>query len=302
VFAFSTDVHTSIGVPFVQSLAAATSFESLRPTWSLPGLRIPDLSPVVTKMMADLTLPRFQIELPKLGVVADEMREFAERGRDLDQRTDAFLRRHGWPLPVSLPSSLYREVAGMADAPKRDVDQLMSELFDPGTSGFRFMTKNILSSPLFASRRPLLRQSFSAAGRGHWYVVINGLMPLIEGALYDAAYETPAARPGRVKVKAAVEEILSDQEQAWNAYVVFNRTMEALVISGGAGVALFDDFDPRQYGEVGEPRSLNRHAIAHGLARRYGSRRNVLKLLLLIGVLADCLSPVYERRIAASRY
>jgi hypothetical protein len=295
----SSNLSDSVRVPFVQSLAAVTSFESLRPTWNLRGLQMPNAYAAVSQMMRDLTMPSLKIiDFTKLSAVADQMREFAERGRDLDERTDAFLRTHGWPLPVSLPSSLYREVVGMADAPKQDVNRLMSELFVPGTSGYRFMTKNIVLSPLFFSRRPLLRQSFSAAGRGHWYVVINGLMPLVEGALYDAAYDAPATRPKHVRVGKAIEQIKSDEEQAWNTYIGFTRTMEALVVSGGAGVALFDDFDARQYGQAGEPRSLNRHAIAHGLARRYGSRRNALKLLLLLAVLADCLSPIYERRIA----
>jgi len=292
----STNLSDAVRVPFVQSLAAVTSFESLRPTWDLPGLHMSKSYAAVSKMMGDLSVPSLKIDLAGLTAVADQMREFAERGRDLDERTDAFLHRHGWPLPVSLPRSLYREVVGMADAPRRDVNRLMSELFVPGTSGFRSLTGSILSSPLFLSRRPLLRQSFSAAGKSHWYVVINGLLPLVEGALCDAAYEAPAARPRRRVVKAAIEVIKSDEEQAWNTYIVFIRTVEALVVSGGGGVALFDDFDASQYGRVGEPRGLNRHAIAHGLARRYGSRRNALKLLLLLAVLADCLSPIYERR------
>jgi hypothetical protein len=77
--------------------------------------------------------------------------------------------------------------------------------------------------------------------------------------------------------------------------------MEAVVLSGGGGVALFDDFEPALYGQSGEPRGLNRHAIAHGLARRYGSRRNTLKLVLLLAVLADCLSPIYEQRTKKRR-
>jgi len=294
----SANLSDSVRVPFVQSLAAVTSFESLRPTWDLPGLRMPTAYAAVAKMMRDLSLPSLKIDFSNLSAVADQMREFADRGRDLDERTDAFLRKHGWPLPVSLPSSLYREAVGMADAPKRDVNRLMSELFVPGTSGFRFLSGGILSSPLFVSRRPLLRQSFSAAGKAHWYVVINGLLPLVEGALCDAAYEAPATRPRRGVVKAAIEVIRSDEEQAWNTYVVFVRTMEALVVSGGGGVALFDNFDASEYGRAGEPRGLNRHAIAHGLARRYGSRRNALKLVLLLAVLADCLGPIYERRTA----
>ena len=128
--------------------------------------------------------------------------------------------------------------------------------------------------------------------------MINGLLPLVEGALCDAAYEAPATRPRRGVVKAAIEVIRSDEEQAWNTYVVFVRTMEALVVSGGGGVALFDNFDASEYGRAGEPRCLNRHAIAHGLARLYGSRRNALKLVLLPAVLADCLCPIYERRTA----
>ena len=297
----SERLSDSMKVPFVQSLAAVTSFESLRPVWDLRGLQMPSVHTAISKMMSDLALPMLKIDLANFSAITDQMREFAERGRDLDERTDAFLSRHGWPVPVSLPISLYRKVVGMADDPKRDVNRLMSELFVPGTSGFRFLTSGILESPLFASRRPQLRQSFSAASKQHWYVVINGLLPLVEGALYDTAYEAPVTRPKRVRVKVAIEELKSDEEQAWNTYLVFARTMEALVVSGAAGGALFDDFDARQYGRAGEPRSLNRHAIAHGLARQYGSRRNTLKLVLLLAVFADCLSPIYERRTRTGR-
>jgi hypothetical protein len=294
----SANLGNSIRMPFVQSLAALTSFESLRPAWGLRGLEVPDAGAAVWGMMRGLTASSMAIDLPNFNALTDQLRGFVDRGRDLDERTDVFLRRHGWPLPVSLPSSLYREVVGMAEAPKRDVNRLMTELFAPGTSGFRFLSQGIQSSSLFLSRRQLLRQSFSAAGKGHWYVVINSLLPLVEGALCDAAYEAPAARPRRGVVKAAVEVIRSDEEQAWTSYTVFIRTVEALVLSGGAGVALFDEFNPSAYGGTREPRGLNRHAIAHGLARHYGSRRNSLKLVLLLAALADCLGPIYERRTA----
>lgn len=291
------ELTASLRAPFLQSLAAATSFESLRPSLQLPAFQMPKAYKAIATMMRQLSSPLKGLDMSRFGQVAQQLGEFAERGRDLDERTDAFLRRHGWPLPISLPRSMYREVVASVDDSRADVNRMMTELFAPGTEGFRFLADGILASSLFATRRPLLRQSFFAAGRKHWYVVINGLLPLVEGALYDAAYETPSARPTRVKPTAAFILLKSDEEQAWATYMVFTRTMEALVLSGGAGVCLYDGFDPTSYGAAGEPRNLNRHAIAHGLARRYGSRRNTLKLVLLIAVLADCLDPVYRRRV-----
>jgi hypothetical protein len=38
-----------------------------------------------------------------------------------------------------------------------------------------------MDSPHFEPRRPLLKQVWKAQRQGQWYLVINGLLPLVEG-------------------------------------------------------------------------------------------------------------------------
>jgi hypothetical protein len=67
--------------------------------------------------------------------------------------------------------------------------------------------------------------------------------------------------------------------------VIFNA-LETMILGASSGVALFDTYAPPQ---GVEPRSLNRHGILHGSARRYGTEQNATKLFLLVTLLAECL-------------
>jgi hypothetical protein len=208
---------------------------------------------------------------------------FVEEQQRLDERTNDFVQAHGWPVPLSLPVRTYRRLVGMADAGKREVSQLMTRSFRPGTRAFGSTRDVLLQSPQLASRRPLIRQSLSAYKRRDWYLVINGLLPLVEGVLVDFAYHSaPAPRRGRTQ-KALRE--LREKENATLGVAV--DTLETMLHSAGANVALFEGFDQADYGGPGEPRSLNRNAILHGAARRYGSEQNALRLMLLVAVMAE---------------
>jgi hypothetical protein len=158
--------------------------------------------------------------------------------------------------------------------------------FRPGSFGYRAARDVLDKSPDFASRRPLLRQVYAAQRRGHWYLVINGLLPLVEGVLIDATFPT-GTRPKTVK--PGVEKLVESPE----AYddVIFNA-LETMILGASSGVALFDSYQPPR---GVEPRSLNRHGVLHGSSRRYGTEQNATKLFLLVTLLAECL----ELRAAA---
>jgi hypothetical protein len=211
----------------------------------------------------------------------EAMRELAEQQDTLDEDTSLFVARHGWPVPISLPMRAYRQVVAKARAGKRDVNRSMVYWFRPGSGGYRAARDVLDKSPDFASRRPLLRQVYAAQRRGHWYLVINGLLPLVEGVLIDATFPS-GTRPKTVK--PGVERLVESSE----AYddVIFNA-LETMILGASSGVALFDTYAPPQ---GVEPRSLNRHGILHGSSRRYGTEQNATKLFLLVTLLAECLA------------
>ncbi|HKF82400.1 MAG TPA: hypothetical protein VKB23_05500 [Solirubrobacterales bacterium] len=208
---------------------------------------------------------------------------FVQEQQRLDERTNDFVQAHGWPVPLSLPVGAYRRLVGMADAGKREVSRLMTRSFRPGTRVFGSTREVLLQSPQLASRRPLVKQSLSAYKRRDWYLVINGLLPLVEGVLVDFAYQSAPA-PKRGRTRKALKE-LREKENATLGVAV--DTLETMLHSAGANVALFEGFDQADYGRPGEPRSLNRNAILHGASRRYGSEQNALRLLLLVAVMAE---------------
>ena len=195
--------------------------------------------------------------------------------------------RHGWPLPISIPLGLYRHLVELANAPKREVNRRMRAAFKPGTRAHRSTRDVLLDSPAFESRRPLLRQAFRAQRRGEWYLVINALLPLVEGVLVDAAYASDIP-PDKARPQRALSRLRDAEPAPRFLEQAAIDSLETIVLPAGGGVALFSDYDPSHYGGPGEPQRLNRNAILHGLARRYGTELNALKLYLLLVVLAEC--------------
>ncbi len=241
------------------------------------------------------TMERFQASArawsAPLGELATGIQALIEEQRQMDTRTDEFVRRHGWPVPHLLPNVSYRRVVALADADKRTVNRLMVDVFRPGTKAYLAARSAIDSSSAFEARRPLLRQVWRAQSRGDWYLVISGLLPLVEGVLLDEMFPT-GTRPK--KVKPGVERLASDVETPGAAGAV--KAAETLLLSAGGGSALFDSYDP----PAGvEPRSLNRHAVLHGVARRYGTEQNATKLFLLLVLMAECLE--FKREASARK-
>jgi hypothetical protein len=217
---------------------------------------------------------------PHFQGFGDAMRELAEQQDTYDEDTSLFVARHGWPVPISLPMRAYRQVVSKARANKREVNRSMVYWFRPGSSGYRAARDVLERSPDFGSRRPLLRQVYAAQRRGQWYLVINGLLPLVEGVLIDAMFPS-GTRPKTVK--PGVERLVEGSEPFDD--FIFDA-LETMILGASSGVALFDAYAPPQ---GVEPRSLNRHGVLHGSARRYGTEQNATKLFLLVTLLAECL-------------
>jgi hypothetical protein len=221
------------------------------------------------------------------------LEQMVQEQQDLDVRTKEFVEAHGWPVPISLPASAYRTVVELKDEGKRYVSQVMTRNFRPGKRVFGATADVLLESPQLDSRRPLIKQALAAYTRRHWYLVINALLPLVEGVLVDYAYRS-APPPGSRVTKTALER-LRDRESRSLAVII--DTLETMLHAAGANVALFDRFNRADYGGPGETRSLNRHAILHGAARRYGTEQNALRLRLLVTVMVEAFD-IADRAVA----
>jgi hypothetical protein len=196
-----------------------------------------------------------------------------------------FVERHGWPIPLALPPSAIEPLVALTDKPRRLVRQAMVNTFAWRTHAFLYTREVLLESESFESRKRPIEQALRAMRREDYYAAICTMLPLIEGALVDAVF-TPVTTPRKGVVKSALSELADpgSLEEDWAVQMI-----EAVLISGAGGVALFETFERGAYGVPGESRRLNRHAILHGSARKYGSRENSLKLFLLLAALADTL-------------
>jgi hypothetical protein len=237
---------------------------------------------------------------PKIAQVLGGVGTFIEAQETLSEASDDFVQKQGWPLPIGIPLGLYRRLVGMADAPRNDVKAAMRNGFREGTRGHRHVREVLTDSPAFASRRPLIRQALRAHRRGEWYLVINALLPLVEGVLVDAMFEGDDEPPRGQRPQQAVARLQQSESSFWFWDSAAVNAIETIVLSASAGVGLFAPFDHRDYGRPGEPRRLNRHAILHGSARRYGSELNALKLTLLLVVIGECLDTGSLGRPSAS--
>jgi hypothetical protein len=207
----------------------------------------------------------------------------AER-EELAEGSVVFVERHGWPLPLALPPSSLHRILALVDRPKREVRRAMVKAFAPRTQAFLYSRDTLLDSEPFRSRKRPIEQAVRALRREDHYAAICTMLPLIEGVLVDVAFSGQATRGSNIK--KALEKLAppGSVEEDWAL-----RMIETMLLSGAGGVALFSHFERRDYGVPGESRRLNRHAILHGSARRYGTTENSLKLFLLLVALADAL-------------
>jgi hypothetical protein len=228
---------------------------------------------------------------PTLKQMAESAMRFIELRQELDEGAVGFVERHGWPLPLAVPLSVLNRLVRLTDRPKREVTATMLASFGPRTQAFHDSRDAIIESVPFRSRRRAVDQALRAMRRGDQYAAICTMLPLVEGVLVDVLFAGQEPPKWKAAEKAVVElATLDDLEDAWAM-----RSIETLLLSATGGVALFDRFDRRDYGVPGESRRLNRHAILHGSARRYGTRVNALKLFLLLAALAEVLDD-FERQ------
>lgn len=217
------------------------------------------------------------------NAMAEAAARFAEQQEEIDEALPGFVLRHGWPVPLTLSLRAYAHIVGMKDRPKREVTASMVYWFRPGSGAYRDCVELLLERPILESRRPLIKQVLRAHRRGDHYLVINGLLPLVEGVLTDAAFAN-VQQPRRNRVGRSMAELQADAGGSFDSALA---AIENLVVAGAAGMGLFTPTDPADYGGRGEPWSLNRHAILHGYARRYSSEANALRMLLLLTVIAQ---------------
>ena len=91
--------------------------------------------------------------------------------------------------------------------------------------------------------------------------------------------------PRRQRIEKGIGRLVDAQDETYGEAAF--RALETIIIGAGTGSALFEHYAPPP---GREPRSLNRHGVLHGSARRYGTEQNATKLFLLIVVLAECLA------------
>lgn len=213
--------------------------------------------------------------------LAEAMRRLIEEQHLIDERTNEFVRRYGWPIPHSLPEVSYRKLTGLIGEPQRVVNRAMVEAFRPGTKLYRSARSVLDESQHFEPRRPLLKQVWRAQRQRQWYLVVNALLPLVEGVLGDVMFPTAPARARPKTAKPSVEALADLHPDVAGPL----RAAETVLLSAGGGAALFDKYEPPR---GVEPRTLNRNAVLHGIARRYGTEQNATKLFMLLGLMAEC--------------
>lgn len=289
---------TLSGAEGVRAVSALASHQVAATTLSGKAWRVGSLLPIVANMEGTIvgltrvpgTISAFLDSAPKLLLSLrslfegweDTLHELGERQQDLDANTAEFVRRHGWPVPMCLPYRTYGRIVGLAGHPKREVSRAMTDFYRPGSKAFRSCARVLLDWPALEDRRPIVRQALRAHRRGEHYLVINALLPMIEGVLVDAVF-TPETVPDKARSQKALAALRAEDEQD-----SVLRAVEMLVVSGATGMGLLASSHPRDVTQPDHrPRRLNRHAILHGYARSYGSQANALRMILLLTVLVE---------------
>ena len=217
-------------------------------------------------------------------VAAEVVARWVERQRRDDARVDEFVQRHGWPLPNYLPEGGRERLLQRATASRREVNALVADLLRPRAAAQLALQEILLTSPSLESRRPLLRQALRAMRSGDWYLVVNGLLPLVEGTLIDLTFTDDDPPPKLGRTQSARDRLRSNVQIARD---IRYQCFETVLLSATSGLALFDQFDQTDFWGPREPRGLNRNAILHGAARRYGTGENARRLALLLAVIAE---------------
>jgi hypothetical protein len=253
-------------VPSLQSLADAFArlVDELR-----PGVE------AVGKWAASVDWERVAEVLPQMPLALSQ-----EVERDLTE----LMLRTGFPAPPNLPYFMFHVSlddmrTGSPAALRREIRQ--GHRVDQ--RGFRCLRDLLRESSLLQPSRPLLRQTFGAYRRREWYLVINALMPLVEGLLSDISNgvgQSPQHRKTHEWVGQLKEAELDTARRVCLIGIMLFASAPRDT-PAGKEARLIDYIDFTTYIDGG--RALNRHVVAHGIARRgYGTEENALRLLLVL--------------------
>ncbi len=212
-----------------------------------------------------------------------------------------FVTSYGWALPLSLPDRTALRLLELSGESRTTVRRAMIETFAPRTAAYVACKEALLESNSFDGRRRPIEQGLKAMRRGEHYSAVSTLLPLVEGALVETAFEnaTPPSKGAPAKAFQSVRTLPDETERELSERLII-RTVETLVFSATSGFALFDNFRWTDFDRTAHGRKLNRHAILHGAAKRYGTAENSMRLFLLLVALAEMLDGFDEARAEAA--
>lgn len=300
---YATDVHKQFITATIPNLGERNSvLKAMAGIGPLPNDRIKSL---MDSVMGTRTL-KFEFETLTGGwlksykrhfdVFAETAAFFARLRESAQEGALEFVYRYGWAVPLAVPAHVAEELVELDGRSKREVKAAVTKRFAARTRAYCDCRDRLLDGGAFVDRRRPIEQALKSMRAGDNHSAICTMLPLVEGAMVDVVFddgdapEYGAVGKARKQLKDAFED---DIGRKWAI-----ETIETLAFASTSGIALYDRFDPNTYGRVGEPRSLNRHAILHGAARRYGTAENSLKLFLLLVALAELLD-MYNDAVAS---
>ena len=74
--------------------------------------------------------------------LGESVRRFAEQQREMDEHTDAFVVRHGWPVPLNLPLPAYVQIVRMAASPEARSHPVDGSLVSAAVEGIQDMRRD----------------------------------------------------------------------------------------------------------------------------------------------------------------
>jgi len=192
--------------------------------------------------------------------------EAYERAVGKEREILASLARAGFVLSPAALAKVASEVDGLEEGaigatleelwPDKELQKLVDRFFD--------------LEP-FRRRERIIRNAFSAYLREEYELSVYGLFPQPEGVMWDfLSCSNPA--------EAQLEELIGTQNRTF-------VTVEALireVLSRLIGEEELPFYRFVKFIEFADDGSLNRHAVEHGTSIAFGTRQNVLRLILFL--------------------
>lgn len=200
----------------------------------------------------------------------------------------AFTARHGWVIPIHAETLAHLEqVAGLQDSSPRVVERWMLEAYRPGSRRFQRAVRDLKSSAVGERHGRAVEQGLRALRREDYYAAVSTLLPLVEGGIVEALWlESP-----RGDRKSRVLDDFGELQAAAGSIMV---DLLGAVIVPSATHSMFSSVTLGDVRDLPGSRRLNRHAILHGAANRYGTRAHALRTLLTLCAVAEI--PLHKAR------